>query len=221
MNKYIDKTINILKWPTGLLFLLILPASVIAFKGLFLGLIKNGASSLPFFIGFAAYYLLWKFILKTPLMGSFFSTLEHELTHGLFALLTFHKVWGLKTSWFSGGKINFSGEGNWIIYLAPYFFPTLSFLFVLIFMIFPLKSALIAGIILGALTSYHITSTFHETHTGQSDIAKTGFLYSFIFLPGANIISYGLILSYVIHGTMGTYIGDLFKYTKTTLNFIF
>jgi hypothetical protein len=50
--------------------------------------------------------------------------LAHELTHAFFALITFHKVKGIKINQDdTGGTMSFEGEGNWLIIIGPYFFP--------------------------------------------------------------------------------------------------
>ena len=45
----------------------------------------------------------------------------------LFAVATLHKPKGLDVEQGSGGSFSFMGEGNWLIALAPYFFPTFTF----------------------------------------------------------------------------------------------
>ena len=54
---------------------------------------------------------------------------------------------------------------------------------------------------LGISVAYHITSTWKETHWGQSDLKEVGYFYSFLFLPSANIISYIAILAFVLGGS--------------------
>jgi Peptidase M50B-like len=203
MSQAVDKTINLLKWPTAIFFLFLLPGSIFAFKDIGVGFYKNYKLMIPFLTGFGGYWAVWYFILSSRLFGSSLSTLEHELTHGFFALLTGHKVWGIRTSWNSGGKINYSPPGNWLITIAPYFFPTISFIIMAILMIF-LPMGRIASMIFGISISYHITSTMRETHLEQTDLQKAGYLFSLVFLPAANILSYGILLSYTLAGWSGS-----------------
>ena len=66
-------------------------------------------------------------------MRSQIQTIAHELTHTLFAFLTLHLVKRVRLNPDgSGGSMAFSGQGNWLITLAPYFFPLFAFLYMLI-----------------------------------------------------------------------------------------
>jgi len=71
-----------------------------------------------FFAGSILWLLFGRFL-------QFFHVLEHELTHLLFGLLLFKKPKAISAS-DQGGRTELYG-GNFIITLAPYFFPTLSF----------------------------------------------------------------------------------------------
>ena len=53
----------------------------------------------PFVTGFLGYTIAWWILFKRYFMGSWLSTLEHELTHGLFAILTLHRILEIKTSY--------------------------------------------------------------------------------------------------------------------------
>ena len=55
-----------------------------------------------------------------------FSTLEHELTHAIFAILSLNRVTGLNATGREGGVTHYQGYGNWVITLAPYFVPTVT-----------------------------------------------------------------------------------------------
>ena len=151
-------------------------------------------------VGFVGYFLLWVFFFSSRSAGSFFSTFEHELTHALFAWITFKKVTGLQTTWNSGGVCKFEGGKNWLIFIAPYFFPTL--------MLIPMGLSVVVDrqyhdsieVMLGAVMAYHMTSTYVETHRGQTDLQETGFLFAALFLPTANVMIYGWALIYFLHG---------------------
>ena len=154
----------------------------------------------PFLFGFVGYSIAWVILFRRYFMGSWLSTLEHELTHGLFAVLTLHDILEIKTSYVSGGHITYTGGGNWLISIAPYFFPTISFAIMGILALLDSGAHPWLNLLLGLSVSYHITSTWKETHWGQSDIKEVGYLYSFLFLPSANLISYTAILAFVLGG---------------------
>ncbi len=157
MARKADTALTIIKWPVALGALALLPGSVWALKGVFAGIYHDFTALLPFLGGFAGYIALWYLILRSPLLGSAFSTLEHELTHALFALLTGHRVRGIKTSWSSGGEMTSVGGYNWLIFAAPYFFPTFAVLLMFLLALFPL--GLVTRVLFGAAVAYHMTST--------------------------------------------------------------
>ena len=78
-----------------------------------------GLESLSFIIRYVVVW--WCFFRRSRF--TLILTLEHEITHALFAIVTFHRVTGLRATAFRGGQVRFVGEGNWLITVAPYFFP--------------------------------------------------------------------------------------------------
>lgn len=200
---HLDRFLEWLKWPAALLALLLLLPSLVTTLELLRGILGAPAPLLPFAGGFLAYLLLWWLWLRRPIFGSFFSTMEHELTHALFAWLTFHRVTGLRASWRRGGQMTFVGRGNWLIIIAPYFFPTLCLLVLLLSLLLPGALRGVSDILMGGALAYHVTSTMRETHPGQTDLARVGWLFSAMFLPAANVISFGAIVSYAHTGPRG------------------
>ncbi len=96
--------------------------------------------------------------------------------------------------------MHFRGSGNWLITIAPYFFPTLSCLILGALFFLGDEAGRWLHIVLGATVSYHATSTWRETHREQTDLKEVGFTFAFLFLPAANVLSYGLILAVVLGG---------------------
>ena len=199
ISGFIDKGLEIIKWPLAAASILILPFSLIELRDS--GVVGELFSSkVTILVGFVGYFLLWVFIFSKRSAGSFFSTFEHELTHALFAWITFKKVRGLQATWNSGGVCYIEGGENWLIYIAPYFFPTL--------MLIPMALSVVVDrqyydsieIMLGAVMAYHMTSTYVETHRGQTDLQETGFLFAALFLPTANVMIYGWALIYFLDG---------------------
>lgn len=132
-------------------------------------------------------------------MGAYFSTFEHELTHAIFAWLTLHRVVGLKVTWNQGGECSYvgSGGGNWLISIAPYWFPTL--LFPIMIAESMTQTALLQyGI--GIVMSYHLLSTWRQLSPIQTDLQKTGFIFAWAFLPSANLAVYHGALIYSFFG---------------------
>ena len=204
MTTLVRKLLNFIlavgKWPTAFFMLYLLPDSALELLTLLERSELESPQVAPFIYGFMGYAAAWFILFKRYFVGSWISTLEHELTHGLFALITFHKVLEVKTSYLSGGHIRYSGGGNWLITIAPYFFPTLSFIIMGILSLAASSEAPWLNLALGISVAYHLTSTWIETHFGQTDLKEVGYLYSFLFLPSANIISYIAILAFVLGG---------------------
>lgn len=199
----IDRGMALLKWPTAVVALLVLPGGLWAAWELLLSIAGDPLPMLPFLGGLVLYTLLWWKWLREPSWGSLLSTLEHELTHALFALLTFHRVVGFRTTWRSGGHVKYRGRGNWLITSAPYFFPTAS-LAVLIALIWVPRAYIpwVNGL-LGVTMAYHITSTLSEVHPSQTDLQKVGFVFSFAFLPFVNVMAYSALLAFAHRGYVG------------------
>ena len=100
--------------------------------------------------------------------------------------------------------MTFRGQGNWLNAITPYFLPTMS-LAVMAAMIWGDPGHMpVARGILGATVTYHATSTFRETHSQQTDLIEVGFPFAWFFLPGANAVSYGLIVSAARAGVTGS-----------------
>jgi len=200
MQKVLDGVVNAVKWPAALAAVLFLPGSVTTMGPLLDRLTEMPGRAVPFVMGFLGYAAGWWLAFRKRAWGSAFSTLEHELTHALFAVLTFHRVTSIKTTWQQGGAVRIEGGGNWLIAVAPYFFQTLTFV-VLVFMFFMEGGGPgWLNIALGATVCYHATSTWRETHREQTDLKEVGFLFAFFFLPAVNVLSYGFILAFVLGG---------------------
>lgn len=200
-SQRVDLLVNWLKWPVAVAALLLLPYSALASLRLLKTIIDDPKPVMPLVIGLVVYVALWWRFFRRPIFGTFLSTLEHELTHALFAIITFHKVTGLRATWRSGGHMTFQGTGNWLITVAPYFFPTICMFILAASVLLPDSLLTPIGVVMGATIGYHITSTYRETHAGQSDLKKAGWPFCLLFLPTANIISYGMLLSFCHGGT--------------------
>ena len=195
-----NATLKLTKWPIAALMVLLLPGVVMALGTLSVEIFRVPDPLYYFAGGAIAYGILWQILLKRRFMGSFFSTFEHELTHALFAWLTLHRVTGLKTTWSQGGEMRYRGQGNWLISIAPYWFPTLCIPFIVLSGLGQFDGAVWVAPAFGATFAYHITSTIRETHRQQTDLQKTTFLFAWAFLPSANLISAGFIIAYAHSG---------------------
>lgn len=203
MQTAINTFLGIIKWPLALLMVLFIVPSFMSI----LEIVTHSLTTevilwfgLPFLLMGAA----WLFV---PSMGgSFLAIMEHELTHMVFALLTFHRPVDLDVKQNKGGHFSFQGKGNWLIALAPYFFPTFAVCvmlasFVYFFMGQPLP--LVYWSVFGIMVGYHLAATILQIHPGQTDFKQAGYLFTVLFLPGANLIVYGLLFAYACIGWPG------------------
>jgi hypothetical protein len=212
--------LNILKWPLAIVVALLTPAGAVTFWNLLCEAWNRKLWVSSFGIGFGSLILAW-FFLRRLRFVQFWCTMEHELTHAFFAWITLVPVVELRTSDGTmqsddGGVGHVLHEGgNWLITISPYFFPTASAsLLVATWALANQPSELARGL-LGGATAYSILSTWEETGTHQTDLQKVGFLFSWLLLPGANLLSYGSLLANELGGFEGTlrYVTGAFRIT--------
>ncbi len=146
--------------------------------------------SYVFAVGFVGFLIFWR-IFKRQLQVV--CTFEHEITHLLFGLFFLKMPKGFKVTMHEGGHVKLTGS-NFLIYLAPYFFPTVSYLLLPFIFIIPNAYLPVFYGILGASLAFHLVSTWAELHLKQTDLQKSGILFSIVFLPVANLIFYGALI---------------------------
>lgn len=193
----------LIKWPLALLMVLIVVPTAKSI-GYVMSQYLTEYVVLWFAVPFVVISVLWLFM--PFLSGTFLAIMEHELTHMLFAILTGHKPVDLEVNQNKGGYLSFKGRGNWLIALAPYFFPTFAFVVMLASLVYfaldkPLPDLYWA--VFGVMCGYHLASTILEIHPQQTDFKSAGYAFTILFLPGANLIVYGLLLSYACLGWQG------------------
>ena len=198
MSALVNSFLRLVKWPVALAAFAALPGAVLAFRDEIEAVVDAFEAVRPFFYGAGGYFVIWWLILRRRSMreGSFWSTLEHEATHALFALITLGRVRRFTASSHEGGLVMYHGPGgsNWLFSFSPYFFPTLSVPVMLIMLVLEGEEVDVANAVLGVTVAYHVISTWRETDLGQYDIQVVGRRFAWCFLPAANIVSYGLIL---------------------------
>ena len=203
MQVLIDRFITLLKWPMAVYMLISVPAFI---RSLYYFNFVN----IKFFVLGAGFILF------------FIAIVAHELTHAFFALITFHKVKHIRVEADdSGGSMGFEGEGNWLIVIAPYFFPLFGFfymLFVSVWTSFAPMNLILNGI-LGYFLGYHLDTVASQIHEKQTDLPKVSYKFCWMFLPGANFWVIGSMLAFNSRGWDGFWIyQDLIK-KLNVLNF--
>jgi hypothetical protein len=202
INQRIAMFLSLIKWPVALVAIFFLPALAIELWNILLQFILNINEYYAVGMGMIVYYALWKLLLEQSNI-SWLSTLEHEITHCLFAWLTFNKVTNIHVTLTSGGHINHEGYSNWLISIAPYFFPTLTFSLFIIQSWIGTNDPFIFQFFIGWSMTYHLLSTWEETHPNQTDLRNVGFLFSWLFLPSMNLLSYIFVFNFILNKEMG------------------
>jgi len=193
MTLIVDRLINIMKWPVAASMLFLLPFLWTEIPPLLLKTVTS--TFLPFWGGVFGYVILWKVWFRR--FGSFLPTLEHELTHAIFAILTGHRVVGFAVRWNRGGHIRYiGGEGNWWITIAPYVFPLFLIISLPVLAIY-ITDDLVRGVSLGVIFGFELISTWREIHRNQPDLKEVGWIFCFVFLPPALLTVYGSVLYFL------------------------
>ena len=115
----------------------------------------------------------------------------HELTHALWTWVMGGKVKKFKAS--SGGGHVVVTKNNFVIALAPYFFPLYALLVVAGFAagrrVWNLEPyAVWFHLLLGAAYAFHVTLTWHILKSNQTDITQQGYAFSAVVIFLGNII---------------------------------
>ena len=97
LARLFDRLLGILKWPIAIAALILVPGLVYALFLVIRGIAAAPGTCVPFLLGAAAYSILW-LGLGSRRIG-FWTTLEHELTHAIFAWATLHPM-----TWRTGGE---------------------------------------------------------------------------------------------------------------------
>jgi len=189
------------KWVKFIIAVALLPVCIGAAKALWLVLVAlsrgHGLDTVwvPLLAGAACWMVVF-FILPKPM---WIYVLGHELTHALWTWLFGGRVKRMKVT-SSGGHVVIS-KTNFVIALAPYFFPLYAALVVLVFavghLLWNLNGYLVYFYLaVGAAYAFHVTLTFHVLQTRQSDITSQGWLFSavVIFLGNVCVLLFGIPL---------------------------
>lgn len=177
------------KWLKFLLAVGLLPACLGGAQALWRVLAASGSADttwVPLLAGAACWAVVFLLLPKPMLVYVF----GHELTHALWTWLFGGSVEKLKAS-AKGGHVIVS-KSNFLIALAPYFFPLYALLVVAVF---TLGHRLWdwhryrAGfhLLLGAAYGFHATLTWHILETEQSDVADQGYLFSAVTILLGNL----------------------------------
>jgi hypothetical protein len=175
--------------------ILLLPVCLATAQALWLVLAHAGAGAaariwLPLLAGVACWVVVF-LLLPKPM---WIYVLGHESTHALWTWIFGGKVKRFKAA-SSGGHV-VTTKNNFVITLAPYFFPFYAVLVVLVFLVGDLlwhwRQVYLPWfhLLLGAAYAFHVTLTWEILKTRQTDITSQGYLFSavVIFLGNALVL---------------------------------
>jgi len=188
------------KWVKMFVGILLLPVCLATAKALWAVVAQIGGGAdrvwLPMLAGVACWIVVF-LLLPKPMWVYVFG---HELTHAVWAWIFGGRVRGFKAA-AEGGHV-VSTKSNFLIVLAPYFFPFYAALLVLVFVVLILVGAWHRAyvpwfhLLLGAAYAFHVTLTWHILRTRQTDITSQGYIFSaaVIFLGNALVLLIGVPL---------------------------
>ncbi|MCI5634730.1 MAG: M50 family metallopeptidase [Alphaproteobacteria bacterium] len=193
MHKIMDYIVNLLKLPAALYLLFSVPALVMVYR-------YFDFYTFKFLMVGAGFVFFWGTIfLSGYTTRNSMQVISHELTHTFFAYLTLHNAGRIRLNPDgSGGSMQLNGHGNWLISLAPYFFPLFAFFYMLL-MPYLLKVSdnnWVVYAILGYFLAYHWLVVLTQVHPRQTDLSQVGFIFSGIVIVGANLFSNGIVLAF-------------------------
>jgi hypothetical protein len=186
------------KWVKTIIAVLLLPLCVGMAKALFMVLRGSGQADTTWVVTLAggACWLVIYLLLPKPMWIYVFG---HELTHALWTWLFWGRVKKFKAT-ANGGHVVIT-KNNFLIALAPYFFPLYTFLITVIFVVGHwiwgwARFQVWLHLLLGASYAFHVTLTWHILKTRQSDITQQGYLFSavIIFLGNVSVLLIGIPL---------------------------
>jgi hypothetical protein len=211
------------KWVKFILALLLLPVCAGAGRALWLVLRACGGADttwVPLLAGAACWIVIF-LLLPKPM---WLYVLGHEFTHALWTWLFGGQVKKMKVT-SAGGHVVIS-KTNFVIALAPYFFPLYAIIVIAVFALGHLiwgwqRYFVIFHLLLGAAYAFHLTLTFHVLQTRQTDITSQGYLFSFviIFLGNVCVLLFGLPLLTARVGILNS-AGWWFESTGQILNWL-
>ena len=186
------------KWVKLIIAIALLPVCAGAARALWMVLSRSyGADTVwvPLLAGAACWVVIF-LMLPKPM---WIYVLGHELTHAVWTWLFGGEVKRMKVT-SKGGHVVIS-KTNFLIALAPYFFPLYAVMVIAIFamghLVWNWHSYMVYfHLLVGAAYAFHVSLTLHVLQTRQSDITSQGWLFSavVIFLGNVCVLLFGIPL---------------------------
>jgi|SRR5271169_735807 len=176
------------KWCKFIIALLLLPPCIGAVEALWRVLRESGDATI--WVGLLGGAACWGVIFLVLPKPMWLYVVGHEFTHVLWSWMFGGRVKKFKAS-ARGGHVIVT-RSNFLVALAPYFFPLYAAVVVAAFLaghiIWNWAPYLVwFHLLLGAAYAFHLSLTWHILKTEQSDITEQGYLFSAVVIFLGNI----------------------------------
>lgn len=215
------EVMRILRFLAGILLIPLCIAATRILAGLIMNL-DTGEQAVPFaLMALLAGFLLWQLIfifLPRPVRTYIFA---HELTHALWGFLMGASISKFKVSK-DKGSVTLS-KTNFLITLAPYFFPLYTVLMILLYYLLWMflevekYHSLWLGLI-GFTWGFHLSFTIITLLQQQSDIKACGHLFSYTFIYLMNVTGICIWVVLVSDATIGQLADLSLRYIPEAFN---
>jgi hypothetical protein len=146
-----------------------------------------------YFLAGGLAYLALHFLFRKPILTYVFG---HELTHAFFAVLFGGSIKSFQASE-RGGQVSVT-KSNFVITLAPYFFPLYTFLVLVLYLLTGSAPARGTGSVLiflaGATFCFHLVLTVVFLQADQKDIREQGAVFSYPLIYLFNVLFAALLV---------------------------
>jgi hypothetical protein len=179
-----NRSMRLSRWTRWLWVLLLIGPTVGCLWTLW-DLVLLSGNQFGFWVPFLCGFISWLILFFSVSNGRWVYVLGHELTHGLWALLSGGRVRSLKIHR-GGGEIVVT-RSNSLVVLAPYFFPFYSMLWMLLWWVFslfyeirPWQFGFYWG--LGMTYGFHLVWTGIVIRWRQPDLEREGWIFSWVLI---------------------------------------
>ncbi|MEN9572533.1 MAG: hypothetical protein RL514_388 [Verrucomicrobiota bacterium] len=178
------------KWLKFILGLLLLPLCAGAVPAL-VRVVRASGGAVEVWVPLAAGAACWLVVFALLPKPMWIYVVGHELTHVVWSWLFGGKLKKFKAT-SEGGEVVIT-KSNFLVALAPYFFPLYAVLVVLGFLLGHLiwgwaRWTPLFHLLLGAAYAFHLTLTWEILQTRQSDITSQGYLFSGVVIFLGNVL---------------------------------
>jgi hypothetical protein len=178
-----------------------------------IGHARNAGSNV-FLLGALAYVIMHLFIFKP----NYLYTLGHEFMHAIATWICGGRIKSFNVS--EGGGSVETTKSNFFITLSPYFVPTYTLLFSILYLVIPLFGKVpnlgtIYFFMAGLSLMMHLVFTAEVLRREQPDVVNTGYIFSIVIIYIANLFLVGLVVSLLFEGiAFKSFALDAYEYSK-------